>query len=410
MDVLMAKQSKPQTWTKFRHRVITEAVRLILTAHVVSRYHVKVDRFEGQGNRQYLVLFNHTTAYDQFFVGLAFKGPVYYMATEDIFSMGWVSSLIRYLVAPIPIRKQTTDIAAIRSCVKVAKEGGTIALAPEGNRSFSGRTEYINPSIVSLIRMLKLPVALLRIEGGYGTQPRWAGNIRKGKMKAYVSQVIDPETWQELSNDELYNRIVEGLAVRENCLSGEFSSKAPAEFLDRAIYTCPDCGLSIFHSQGDILRCTKCGKETRYLPTKELQGVNWDCPFRFVADWYDYQQDYVNTLNTHDLTAEPLFTDEARLSRVIVFKRKELLRESCSIHLYGDRVVIDQGKADELCLPFSTVSAVVCLGPNKLNIYHGEDVYQFKGDKHFNALKYTNFFHRYQNIAKGEAHVKFLGL
>ena len=403
-------KQKQQTWTKFRHRFVTTTVRIFLTAHVMARYHIKVDRFKEQGERQYLVLFNHQTAYDQFFVGMAFKHPVYYMATEDIFSMGWVSDIIRYIVAPIPIRKQTTDIAAIRNCVRVAKEGGTIALAPEGNRTYSGRTEYINPSIVSLIRMLKLPVALFRIEGGYGIQPRWSGEVRKGKMRAYVSEVIEPETWAELSNDELYARIVDGLAVNENCLSGEFSAKAPAEFLDRAIYVCPDCGLSTFHSQGDILRCTKCGKETRYLPTKELQGVNWDCPFRFVADWYDYEKSYVNSLDTHTLTDTPLFTDQARMSRVIVFKRKEILRESASLALYGDRVVVDEGKPSELYLPFNEVSAVVCLGPNKLNIYHSENVYQFKGDKHFNALKYTNLFHRYQNIAKGEANVEFLGL
>ena len=403
-------KQKQQTWTKFRHRVITSLVRVFFTPYVNAKYHIKVDRFKEQGDRQYLVLFNHQTAYDQFFVGLSFRHPVYYMATEDIFSMGWVSDVIRYVVAPIPIRKQTTDIAAIRSCVRVAKESGTIALAPEGNRTYSGRTEYINPSIVSLIRMLKLPVAVFRIEGGYGVQPRWSGEVRKGKMHAYVSEVIEPETWSELSNDELYARIVDGLAVNENCLSGEFPAKAPAEFLDRAIYVCPECGLSTFHSQGDILRCTKCGKETRYLPTKELQGVNWDCPFRFVADWYDYEKDYVNSLDTHSMTETPLFTDTARLSRVIVFKHKEILRETSTVTLYGDRVVVDEGKPDELLLPFSQVSAVVCLGPNKLNIYHGEDVYQFKGDKHFNSLKYTNLFHRYQNIAKGEAHVKFLGL
>ena len=403
-------KQKKQTWTKFRHRVVTGLVRIFFTPYVNIKYHIKVERFKEQGDRQYLVLFNHQTSFDQFFVGMAFLRPVYYMATEDIFSMGWVSNLIRYIVAPIPIRKQTTDIAAIRNCVRVAKEGGTIALAPEGNRTYSGRTEYINPSIVSLIRMLKLPVVLFRIEGGSGVQPRWSGEVRKGKMRAYVSQVIEPETWAELSNDELYARIVDGLAVNENCLSGEFPAKAPAEFLDRAIYVCPECGLSTFHSQGDILRCTKCGKETRYLSTKELQGVNWECPFRFVADWYDYEKDFVNSLDTHALTVTPLFTDTARLSRVIVFSHKEVLRETASLTLYGDRVVVDEGKPDELRLPFSQVSAVVCLGPNKLNVYHGEDVYQFKGDKHFNSLKYTNLFHRYQNIAKGEPDVKVLGL
>ena len=44
---------------------------------------------------------------------MAFKGSVYYLASEDIFSNGWVSSLIRYLVAPIPIKKQAADVKAV---------------------------------------------------------------------------------------------------------------------------------------------------------------------------------------------------------------------------------------------------------------------------------------------------------
>lgn len=399
-----------QKWIKFRHRVITRLVKIFFTPYVLMKYHIAVEHFKAQGDRQYLILFNHQTSFDQFFVGMAFRHPVYYLATEDIFSMGWVSDLIRYVVAPIPIRKQTADVSAIRNCIRVAKEGGTIALAPEGNRTYSGRTEYINPSIVSLTRMLKLPVALFRIEGGYGLQPRWAGGLRKGKMRAYVSQVIEPEEYAEMSNDELYARITEGLAVSENCVSGEYTSKAGAEYLDRAIYVCPECGFSTFRSSGDIMECTTCGKQVRYLSTKELQGVNWDCPFRFVADWYDYQQEYVNKLNILEFTKEPLFRDSARLSKVIVFKHKELLREQASFALYGDRIVVDEGTPGELILPFKEIAAASCLGPNKLNIYHEDTVYQLKGDKHFNALKYVNLYFRHKNITKGDEHGKFLGL
>ena len=50
------------------------------------------------------------TGTGQFFVGMSFLRPIYYVATEDIFSMGFLSKLIRFLVAPIPIKKQTTDI------------------------------------------------------------------------------------------------------------------------------------------------------------------------------------------------------------------------------------------------------------------------------------------------------------
>ena len=136
---------------------------------------------------------NHQTAFDQFFIGMAFDEPVYYIATEDIFSLGWISRLLDFLVASIPIKKQTTDLKAIKSCVKVAKEGGSIALFPEGNRTFHGKTLYFKSSIVKLIRLTKLPVAIMRVEGGFGVQPRWSDVVRKGSMHAYPARIIEPE-------------------------------------------------------------------------------------------------------------------------------------------------------------------------------------------------------------------------
>jgi 1-acyl-sn-glycerol-3-phosphate acyltransferase len=77
------------------------------------KYRIKIEKFKEQEKRPYLLLLNHQTPFDQFFVGISFRGPVYYLATEDIFSKGWVSSIINYVIAPIPIKKQTTDIKAI---------------------------------------------------------------------------------------------------------------------------------------------------------------------------------------------------------------------------------------------------------------------------------------------------------
>ena len=162
----MKKNSKK--WMKFRHRIVRDIAYIVLYPYAKIRYGIKIDRFREQGNRAYLILLNHQTPFDQFFAGMSFKGAVYYLATEDIFSNGWVSSLIRWLVAPIPIRKQTTDVSAVMKCLRVAKEGGTICIAPEGNRTYSGKTEYMNPAIAPLAKKLGLPVALYRIEGGYG--------------------------------------------------------------------------------------------------------------------------------------------------------------------------------------------------------------------------------------------------
>jgi len=407
---LKAEKKTDKKWMKFRHRVVRNILFFFLSIYSKLKYRIKIEKFKEQNGRQYLILFNHQTAFDQFFVGMSFKGPVYYLASEDLFSNGFVSSIIRYLVAPIPIKKQTTDIKAIKTCIKVAKEGGTIAIAPEGNRTYSGKTEYMNPSIAYMAKKLGLPIALYRIEGGYGVQPRWSDVVRKGKMRSYVSRVIEPEEYMKLSNDELFALIEKELYVNEANSDNIFKHKRRAEYLERAVYVCPFCGLSKFTTQNEIISCTTCKREISYGENTELHGVGFDFPFLYVNDWYEYQKSFVNKLDLAEYNDAPMFTDKARISEVIVYEKKVLLEKEADIALYGNRIVINEGTETEMVFSFDIVGAVTVLGRNKANIYFDGKIYQLKGDKSFNALKYVNIYNRYINIVKGDENVEFLGL
>lgn len=403
-------KTKNSQWTKTRHKIITDILRPVIAPFVRWKYNVDVQPFKEQGNRKYLIMMNHQTPFDQFFIAMSFKGPVYYIATEDIFSLGFLSTLLKWAVAPIPIKKQTTDIHAVMNCMRVAKEGGTIALAPEGNRTYDGRTVYINPAIAKLAKKLKMPIAVYRIEGGYGVEPRWSDVARKGRMKAYVAKVIEPEEYKTMSDDEFYNLICKELYVNEAAADTEYHHKQLAEYMERLVYVCPYCGLSVFESHDDIVECKKCHKQIRYLPTKELKGVGFEFPFRFIAQWYDYQNEFVNSLDLEKYTYNAMYTDNVKLSEVIVYKNKHLLRENCEIKLYGDRIVVDENKENTVVFPFSEITALSVLGRNKANIYHDNRVYQLKGDKRFNAIKYVNIYYRFKNISKGDENGKFLGL
>lgn len=403
-------KQKQKKWMKYRHRVVRNIAMAILYPYSKIKYGIKIDRFKEQGDRAYLVLLNHQTAFDQFFVGMAFKGPIYYLASEDLFSKGWVSSALRWLVAPIPIKKQTTDIAAVLNCMRVAKEGGTIAIAPEGNRTYSGKTEYMNPSIAMLAKRIKLPIVLYRIEGGYGVHPRWSDVVRKGRMHCYVSRVIEPEEYGKMTDDELLHEIENGLMVDEGVADGLFKSKKSAEYLERAVYVCPFCGLSEFESNGKEIECKKCNRKIIYGDDKKLTGVGFDFPFEFVTTWYDYQKDFVNALDLAQYNEKPMYVERSNVSEVIVNERKNILFENAEIRLYGDKVTVNEGSEGSLVFRFDEVTAVSVLGRNKLNIYHDKRVFQLKSGKRFNAIKYVNMYYRYKNVSKGDTDGKFLGL
>lgn len=395
---------KTKKWVRFRHRVVTAVIRPFLGVYTRWKYGITFEKFHNQGDRPYLILMNHQTGFDQFFVGYMFRNPVYYVASEDIFSMGWVSDLIRWLVEPIPIKKQTTDLQAVKSCIQVAREGGSICIAPEGNRTYHGRTVYMKPGIASLAKKLGMPIAFLRLEGGYGVQPRWSDVVRKGKMRVRISRVLEPEEYKDMTGSELMALIQQELWVDEGMVTGEFHHKNNAEFLERAMYVCPWCGPTTFESSGDLITCKTCARQIRHLPTKELEGVGFDFPHRFVADWYDWQNDFVSRLDLMTLTDKPVWEETVRLSLVHPGKHKELLNKEASVALYGDRVVLD-GRS----IPLDELGAASVLGRNKLNLYIGKDIFQLKGSKRFNALKYVNFYHRYKYIKAGDNNGQFLG-
>ena len=400
----MQTKTKTKQWIKFRHKVIITLVAPFIFLWSRCKYHVKVEKSKELRKRQCVVLMNHQTAFDQFFVSLAmYPRHAYFVASEDLFSLGFLSRLLAWAVAPIPIKKQTTDVQAVMNCIRVARQGGTIALAPEGNRTFSGLPCYSNPAIAPLVKKLGLPLALFRIEGGYGIQPRWSDVCRKGKMRAYVHKIIEPEEYKDLTNDQLHALIEQELYVDETQNPGPFRHEKLAEYLERAMYVCPDCGLTEFHSEGDIITCKTCGRQVRYLPDNRLEGVNRECPFPYVAQWYAYQNNYVNQLDTDAYLEKSLYRDAATLSEVEPYKKKHLLEENAPVILYGNRLQL--GKKT---LFFEDIRVITVLGKNKVNVYHTDGIYQIKGDARFNGLKYTNIFYRYKNQLAGQG--DFLGI
>ena len=402
--MIAEKNKSVKKWTTPRHQVVRHVLYPLIVFLVWFLYGLKVTKFKEEKDRQYLILSNHQTGFDQFYPSAAFRRPIYYVASEDIFSMGFLSKVIIWLQNPIPIKKQVTDIKAVMNCMRVAKEGGNIGIFPEGNRTFSGETGYINPAIGGLAKKLGLPIAFFKIEGGYGVQPRWSDVRRKGKMRAYVASVLEPEEYKSWSNDQLYQYICKQLYQNEANAGDRYQHKNAAEYIERVLYVCPHCGITHFESHGDTLECMKCHRKAKYLPTKEISG---DFQFPFMLDWYNYQQNYINNLNPLELTEEPLTEDRCSLFLVALYSRKQCLAENVELALYGDRIEMTGGFHQTF--RFDEISTITILGKNKLDVYFGDNVYQIQGDKRFNALKYLNLFHRYKNLASGTDET-FLGL
>ena len=401
------KRKKKSRWIRPRHTFFRNILSPFLRLICKIKYKIKVERCKDK--RQLLVVSNHQTTFDQFFVGLGFKRHLYYVTNDDLFSNGFVSWLIDFLVKPIPIKKGTTDVKAVMDCMRVAREGGSIAIFPEGNRTFSGKTEAIKESIAPFARALKLPIAIFHIKGGYGVQPRWSDKTRGGKMSAGVSEIIEYEDYKSLSDKELYDLISSKLYINEGKVDIEYPSKKSAEYLERAMYYCPHCGLSEWESKGELAWCKKCNTKIKYLPTKELECINGTFPYRFITEWYDAQCSFIRELDLSKYIDTPIYTDMVSYLEVIPCKKKIPLGQNVKFSVYGDRFEIELADKTEI-VKFENITASGVLGRNKMNFYANKRIFQIRSDEHFNAVKYVNIYYHAQNILKGDTKNGFLGL
>ena len=403
------KKKKQKKWVKLRHTVVMFFLRAIMKIAMRIKCGYHYEKYKGPKTPT-LFIANHQTSYDQFMVGLMCPPKTYFVMTDDITTIKFVSKIINFLVHPIPYKKASTDFTILRNCKQVISEGGSICIFVEGNRTYSGKTEYVNETIVKMVKFLKIPLVSIKIEGGYGVCPRWANNIRKGSTKGSITKVYQYEDYKDLPDEELYKLIVDSIYVDESSPSGPYKSKKKAEHLERVIYNCPTCGFTKFYSKGDILGCTTCDLKLKYNEYKQFESENGKVPFKNVNEWYDYQKEQLFNMNVTSFDEDHIFfEDVVKFIKIVPRKRKEILAKEAKIKMYSNRLTVEYGDINKI-LYFDDISSSGVFGKNKANFFTTEDIYQLKGDKSFNSMKYVNLYYKYK-IEKGEQkNDKFIGL
>lgn len=154
-------QKKNDSWTKKRHARVFAFLRVVMAPFFRLKYNYKAIPAPIKSG-PCLILNNHQATMDPFFVAKSFKFPLYFFASDDLFNLK-VSPLINYLVHPIPKSKSLSDLNAVRTALKVFKEGGAVSISPEGNRTLSGRQWEMDDSIAKLVKLSKVPLVLYNL-------------------------------------------------------------------------------------------------------------------------------------------------------------------------------------------------------------------------------------------------------
>lgn len=168
-------------------------------------------------------------------------------------------------VEVIPKKNFEMDIASIRMMMKVIKLGGTIAFSPEGTSSIYGCNQPIVQGTGRFLKMFKVPVYFVKMEGQYLSSHKTCIDDRPGKCTVTISKLFSKEQLAELSGEAIDDKINE--VFRHDDYEWNKHARVKYKTKGRAAvnmstmaYKCPRCGTELeMMDNGNVLKCKHCG-------------------------------------------------------------------------------------------------------------------------------------------------------
>lgn len=399
----MSKKSKKSKKfsVKFRHKAVFFILKPLARIWIWLVYRFKPEIY-GKLPSPCFVVSNHVTDCDMIMVPLSFTGTshMYFVAGEHAMRAGFASKLLQYFLDPIARFKGTTATSTVLEMLRRMRAGASVALFPEGARSFSGETGYIFPATASLARKSGVNLVTYRIEGGYLTAPRWAKGLRKGKMTGRVVGVYTPEQLKAMTDDEVFELITRD--IHENAFDRQRSYAEPikykcaetAKYIERAAIVCPRCkSVGTVKGEGSTVTCT-CGM------TAELDEYGFfhgDLPFETMAEWFSWQSEYMMSLPECETETE-LCRNSALSLNLIDSDHNKVSVSTGDLVLTTEKITVG-----DFSVPLADIVSLDTYRHGYL-LFTTVDgkYYEIKGDGDYEGYKYYLFIKRYgkQTAAK----------
>lgn len=182
-------------------------------------FRVKAEGLENlEPGQNYVVCPNHKSLNDPPLLGTCVKTPLRFMAKEELFENKLFGVLIRALGA-FPVKRGEGDLAALKSAIKLLKDGENLVVFPEGARSPKEHLHKGKSGAALIAVKAGVDIVPVGIRGTY--KPFTKMTVRFGKpirLGEYFGKRVDTDTLQDITDNRLMPAISElsGVPTYEN--------------------------------------------------------------------------------------------------------------------------------------------------------------------------------------------------
>ena len=245
-----------------------------------------------------LILMNHSS-----FIDLKIASTILYPRPFNIVctSDGFVGKewLMRHLGC-IPTQKFVSDLGLVRDMVYTVKElHSSVLMYPEASYSFDGTATPLPESIGKCVKMLGVPLVMIRTYGAFARDPLYNGlQLRKVDVSADMEYLLSPQEIAKASTAEINTLLAERFSFDNFRDQQEQQIRITEPFradgLNRVLYKCPHCGNEgAMTGKGTTLTCNSCGKTYLLTETGFLEAQEGETEFSHIPDWYRWERSCV---------------------------------------------------------------------------------------------------------------------
>ncbi len=245
-----------------------------------------------------LILMNHSSFIDlKIAATVLYPRPFNIVCTSDGFvGKNWLMRAI----GCIPTKKFVTDLTLVRDMMfAVKKLKCSVLMYPEASYSFDGTATPLPDSLGKCLKMLGVPVVMIRTYGAFARDPLYNNlKLRKVDVSADMEYLLSPEDIAGKSVEELNAVLTKEFSFdnfrwqQENNV--RIAEAFRADYLNRVLYKCPCCGREgKMLGKGTGLSCESCGKKYELTELGYMEATEGDTEFSHIPDWYRWERECV---------------------------------------------------------------------------------------------------------------------
>jgi 1-acyl-sn-glycerol-3-phosphate acyltransferase len=167
-----------------------------------------------------LLVANHASFLDVFLLGISHRRPLNYVARSTLFVPG-LGFLMRS-VGGFPIQREGMGASGMKETLRRLRNGGIVALFPEGTRTADGELGPLKPGIGLLVARAGVPVLPAGIAGTFEAWPRTKRFPRPRPLRIHYGEPILPEVFAGMTPEAITSliaaRLRECIAIAREAL------------------------------------------------------------------------------------------------------------------------------------------------------------------------------------------------